>query len=99
MPAQPIYEYYIKESTAQAYPLTPDGGPSTEASHTFTGLKQNVSYDIQVKTSDIAENPGTGTITIKTGTVPDAGDGQTGSIVWGKCKLESKSRDSECDRK
>ena len=83
MPAQPIYEYYIKESTAQAYPLTPDGGPSTEASHTFTGLKQNVSYDIQVKTSDIAENPGTGTITIKTGTVPDAGDGQTGSIVWG----------------
>ena len=83
MPAQPIYEYYIKESTTQAYPSTPDGGASTEASHTFTGLKQNVSYDIQVKTSDIAENPGTGTITIKTGTVPDAGDGQTGSIVWG----------------
>ena len=83
MPAQPTYEYYIKESTTQAYPSTPDGGPSTEASHTFTGLKQNVSYDIQVKTSDIAENPGTGTVTIKTGTVPDAGDGQTGSIIWG----------------
>ena len=83
MPAQPIYEYYIKESTTQAYPSTPDGGASTEASHTFTGLKQNVSYDIQVKTSDIAENPGTGTITITTGTVPDAGDGQTGSIIWG----------------
>ena len=83
MPAQPTYEYYIKESSTPTYPSTPDGGPSTEASHTFTGLKQNVSYDIQVKTSDIAENPGTGTITIKTGTVPDAGDGQTGSIVWG----------------
>ena len=82
MPAQPIYEYYIKESTTQAYPSTPDGGASTDASHTFTGLKQNISYDIQVKTSDIAGNPGAGTITIKTGTVPDAGDGQTGSIIW-----------------
>ena len=83
MPAQPIYEYYIKESTTQAYQSTPDGGASTEASHTFTGLKQNVSYDIQVKTSDIAGNPGAGSITITTGTVPDAGDGQTGSIIWG----------------
>ena len=83
MPAQPTYEYYIKESTEQDYPSTPDGGPSTEASHTFIGLKQNISYDIQVKTSDIAGKEGAGTITIKTGTVPDAGDGQTGSIVWG----------------
>ena len=83
MPAPPTYEYYIKESTASTYPTTPDGGASTDASHTFTGLKQNISYDIQVKTSDVAGNPGIGTITIKTGTVPDAGDGQTGSIVWG----------------
>ena len=83
MSVPPTYEYYIKESTTPTYPTTPDGGASTDASHTFSGLKQNVSYDIQVKTSDISGNPGTGTIMITTGTVPDAGDGQTGSIVWG----------------
>ena len=57
MPSNPIYNYYIKESTDSDYPDEPSYmGP--EASHTFKGLKQETIYDIKVTVADSAGNIG-----------------------------------------
>ena len=82
MPATPTYNYYIKKTTDADYPAQPTA-TDTNASHTFSGLVQGESYDIKVEVVDNAGNVGTGTLPgITTDTVPDAGDGQTGNIVW-----------------
>ena len=82
MPATPTYNYYIKKTSDADYPAQPTA-TDTNASHTFSGLVQGESYDIKVEVVDNAGNVGTGTLPgITTDTVPDAGDGQTGNIVW-----------------
>ena len=86
MPATPTYNYYIKKTTDVDYPDKPTA-TDTNASHTFSGLVQGESYDIKVEVVDNAGNVGTGTLPgITTDTVPDAGDGQTGNIVWSNVK-------------
>ena len=86
MPATPTYNYYIKKTTDADYPAQPTA-TDTNASHTFSGLVQGESYDIKVEVVDNAGNTGTGYLPgITTDTVPDAGDGQTGNIVWSNVK-------------
>ena len=88
MPAAPTYYYYIKNADDQDYPSTPTATDTT-ASYTFGGLEQGVSYDIKVEVADNAGNTGTGYLTgITTDTIPDPGEGQTASIVWGNIKWD-----------
>ena len=83
MPDTPTYNFYIKKTTESDYPQEPTG-TSENASYTFEGLEQGVDYDIKVEVADKAGNIGTGTLSgITTDTIPDPGDGKTGSIVWG----------------
>ena len=91
MPASPTYNYYIKKTSDADYPAQPTA-TDTNASHTFIGLVQGESYDIKVEVVDNAGNTGTGTLPgITTDTVPDAGDDQTGSIVWSNVKWDQNT--------
>ena len=88
MPDTPTYNYYIKKTDDPEYPSTPTA-TDTNASHTFDNLEQGVSYDIKVEVADKAGNTGTGTLPgVTTDKIPDPGDGQTGSIVWGNIKWD-----------
>ena len=89
MPDTPTYNFYIKKTTESDYPQEPTG-TSENASYTFEGLEQGVDYDIKVEVADKAGNIGTGTLSgITTDTIPDPGDGKTGSIVWGNITWDS----------
>ena len=74
MTGSPLYTYYIKESSQDdgSY-AAPDGATDISSNtYTFTGLKQNTSYDIKVEVkADIAGNIGTGTLLNQiTSTIP-----------------------------
>ena len=89
MPDTPTYNFYIKKTTESDYPQEPTG-TSENASYTFEGLEQGESYDIKVEVADKAGNTGTGILPgITTDTIPDPGDGKTGSIVWGNIQWNS----------
>ena len=83
MVASPTYTFQYKTSGAGSY-TTPSGAENiSNATYTFTGLKQNTTYDIQVIVNgDNAGNTGTGTTQATTATVPGADEGlATGSIT------------------
>ena len=66
----PEYTYYIKESTANTYEALP---ASNNSSYTYTGLKQNTTYNIKVEVNgDEAGNVGTGENDATTSTVTSA---------------------------
>ena len=66
----PEYTYYIKESTANTYEALP---ASNNSSYTYTGLKQNTTYNIKVEVNgDEAGNVGTGENSATTSTVTSA---------------------------
>ena len=89
MPDTPTYNYYIKKTTDSDYPQEPIA-TSANASYTFESLEQGVRYDIKVEVVDKAGNAGSGTLLgITTDKIPDPGDGQTGSIVWGNIQWNS----------
>ena len=74
MTGSPLYTYYIKESSQDdgSY-AAPDGATDISSNtYTFTGLKQNTSYDIKVEVkADLAGNMGTGTLLNQiTSTIP-----------------------------
>ncbi len=81
MPSVVTYNYYIK-TTGGSYSTTATH-TGTETSYTFTGLTQNISYDVKVTTSDKAGNVGEGEAkNITTETVGGAtGDLQEGNII------------------
>ena len=77
MSSNPVYTYYIKESSQEdgSY-KAPEGATEIGANtYTFAGLKQNTSYDIKVEVkADLAGNTGTGTLlNQKTKTIPSGG--------------------------
>ena len=85
MPSTVTYKYYIKETTEINYKETADY-TTTDTSVIFTGLTQNISYDIKVTTEDKAGNEGIGEAKgIVTGTIPNAGGDeiQIGAIKFG----------------
>lgn len=55
MPKEPLYNYYIKESTQSKYAKEPNYY-GTENTYTFTNLKHGTSYDIKVTLRDRANN-------------------------------------------
>ena len=86
MKANPTYTFQYKTSGAGSY-TTPSGAENiSSATYTFTGLKQNTTYDIQVIVNgDNAGNTGTGTTQATTATVPGADEG----LVTGSKQLKS----------
>ena len=88
MPSTPSHKYYIKESTETGYTNSPV--VKAQTSHKFTGLKQEVNYDIKVETQDKAGNIGTNEIkNIKTGKVAEAqGAIEFSSPIWNNGKAE-----------
>ena len=74
MSSNPVYTYYIKESSQGegSYAAPENAKEITANTYTFTGLKQNTSYDIKVEVkADKAGNMGTGTLlNQKTSTIP-----------------------------
>ena len=66
--ASPQYTYYIKKTSEQTY--TQDGEATTTATHTFSNLDDNTSYDIKVTFTDNAGNTGEATVTKQTELVP-----------------------------
>ena len=97
MSSNPVYTYYIKESTEleESY-KAPEGATEISANtYIFASLKQNTSYDIKVEAkADIAGNMGTGTLlNQKTKTIPSGeGQGDTeagitfGTPIWNEGK-------------
>ena len=88
MSGNPVYTYYIKESTEpdSSY-VAPDGATDIAANtYTFANLKQNTSYDIKVEVkADIAGNMGTGTLlNQKTKTIPSGGGETEQGITFGE---------------
>ena len=78
------YTYYIKQSSQDdnSYTTPDDASNITTNTYTFTGLTQNVSYDVKVEVkSDVAGNTGTGTLLKQT----------TGSIPGGDTALTDGS--------
>ena len=77
MTGSPLYTYYIKESSQDdgSY-AAPDGATDISSNtYTFTGLKQNTSYDIKVEVkADLAGNMGTGTLLNQTTSTIPGGD-------------------------
>ena len=81
MGSNPKYKYYIKQKDGQYGNVQED----TKLTHTFAGLNQNTEYIVKVEVEDRAGNLQTKEKegTIKTGTIPSAGDGiQTGAITF-----------------
>ena len=75
----PIYTYYIKKSTESTYE---EKTSNNNASYTFTGLTQGVTYDIKVEVQgDVAGNKGKGTTQATTGTVTSGLE--QGAITFG----------------
>ena len=89
MTGSPLYTYYIKESSQDdgSY-AAPDGATDISSNtYTFTGLKQNTSYDIKVEVkADIAGNMGTGTLLNQTTSTIPGGDSilEDGTLTIGE---------------
>ena len=84
MQASPTYTYYIKESSAGDASYTAKEIGTTANSYTFTGLKQETSYDVKVEVNgDKALNIGEGKLLNQTtGKIGGAEGGLvTGNIV------------------
>ena len=77
MSSNPVYTYYIKESSQGEENYATPSGATEIASNTyiFAGLKQSTSYDIKVEVkADIAGNMGTGTLLNQTTSTIPGGD-------------------------
>ena len=84
MQASPTYTYYIKESSAEDTSYIAKEIGTTENNYTFTGLKQETSYDVKVEVNgDKALNIGEGKLLNQTtGKIGGAEGGLvTGNIV------------------
>ena len=81
----PTYTYYIKKSTESTYE---EKTSNNNASYTFTGLTQGITYDIKVEVQgDKAGNKGEGTTQATTGTVTSGTT--TGAITFGSTTWSS----------
>ena len=85
------YTYYIKESTEpdSSYTVPEDATDISANTYTFTGLKQNTSYDIKVEVrADMAGNMGTGTLLNQTTSTIPGGDSilEDGTLTIGEPK-------------
>ena len=79
------YTYYIKATTGNTYEQKASNG---NASYTFTGLTQGITYDIKVEVQgDNAGNKGAGTTQATTGTVTSGTT--TGAITFGSTTWSS----------
>lgn len=65
MPEEPIYTFYIKETSVDTYPSEPSQ-KGKQATFTATGLTSDTEYNILVKSSDKKGNEGKKEIQIKT---------------------------------
>lgn len=71
----PKYTYYIRKTSDVTY--TQDGEATTTATHTFSNLEDNTSYDIKVTFADNSGNTGEATITKSTVLVPTLNSSNT----------------------
>ena len=106
MSSNPVYTYYIKESSQDDGSYTaPENAKEIAANtYTFAGLKQSTSYDIKVEVkADIAGNMGTGTLLNQTTKTIPSGGGETqegiifGETIWqgGKASITVSTEETE----
>ena len=105
MSSNPVYTYYIKESSQDDGSYTaPENAKDIAANtYTFAGLKQSTSYDIKVEVkADIAGNIGTGTLLKQTTKTIPSGGGETeqgitfGTPTWsgGKASITVSTKET-----
>ena len=106
MSSNPVYTYYIKESSQndESYAAPENAKEIAANTYTFAGLKQNTSYDIKVEVkADIAGNMGTGTLLNQTTKTIPSGGGETqegitfGTPTWkdGKASITVSTKETE----
>ena len=106
MSSNPVYTYYIKESSEPEESYEAPSGATELASNTYTfaGLKQSTSYDIKVEVkADIAGNIGTGALLNQTTKTIPSGEGETeqgitfGTPIWndGKASITVNTEGTE----
>lgn len=84
----PKYTYYIRKTSGGSY--TQDGEATTTATHTFSNLDDNTSYDIKVTFADNSGNTGEATVTKQTELVPTL-NGDNTTFTLSTTKWTNKS--------
>ena len=106
MSSNPVYTYYIKESSQkdESYAAPENAKEIAASTYTFANLKQNTSYDIKVEVkADMAGNMGTGTLLNQTTKTIPSGEGETeqgitfGTPTWseGKASITVSTEETE----
>ena len=106
MSSNPVYTYYIKESSEpeESYEAPSGATELASSTYTFAGLKQSTSYDIKVEVkADMAGNIGIGTLLNQTTKTIPSGEGETeqgitfGTPIWsdGQASITVSTKETE----